>query len=95
VRGIEPSGLLAETIGDTIYIDSTADGYGWYLGTVLFRQVSLYLVDLLTVVSHELGNVLGLPELYGIQQQPGNVMDVMLAPGVRRLPAGSSDGLLG
>jgi fibronectin type 3 domain-containing protein len=80
-----PSGMLGETIGNTVYIDATADGYGWFLGSVLSGQVAPNKIDLLTVVSHELGNVLGLPELQGVQQQPGNVMDDTLAPGVRRL----------
>ena len=80
-----PSGVLGETIGNTVYIDATADGYGWFLGSVLSGQVAPNKIDLLTVVSHELGNVLGLPELHGAQQQPGNVMDDTLAPGVRRL----------
>jgi hypothetical protein len=76
-----PRGVLGETVGNTITIDATADGYGWSLGHV----VAPHKVDLLTVVCHEFGNVLGLPEL-GTLTNPGNVMDITLAPGVRRLP---------
>jgi hypothetical protein len=76
-----PGGMLGEEAGSTIYIDSTAAGYGWSLGT----QVAPNMVDLLTVVSHELGHELGLPDL-DTQTNPGNVMDDTLAPGLRRLP---------
>ena len=38
------------------------------------------------------GNVLGLPELHG-EQQPGDVMIDTLAPGLRRLPGGTSGNL--
>jgi hypothetical protein len=42
-------------------------------------------IDLLTVVTHELGHVLGLEDVAN-EQHPGDVMDVLLEPGVRRLP---------
>jgi fibronectin type 3 domain-containing protein len=76
-----PAGVLGDTVGKVVYIDRTADGYGWSVG----GQVAPDKVDLLTVVSHELGNILGLPELDPLSN-PGNVMDRSLAPGVRRLP---------
>ncbi len=41
------------------------------------------------MVSHELGHELGLPDL-DARANPGNLMDGTLAPGVRRLPFGSS-----
>ena len=63
------------------YIDSKAAGYGWSLG----QRVAPHKVDLLTVVCHELGNVFGLPELDALTN-PGNVMDLTLPVGVRRLP---------
>jgi hypothetical protein len=46
-------------------------------------------VDLLTVVSHELGHELGLSDL-NMLTDPSNVMDGTLAPGVRRLPGADS-----
>jgi fibronectin type 3 domain-containing protein len=76
-----PGGMLGEESGNTIYIDSNAAGYGWSLG----NHVAPHKVDLLTVVSHELGHELGLPDL-DTQSSPDNVMDGTLAPGVRRLP---------
>jgi hypothetical protein len=42
-------------------------------------------IDLLTVVTHELGHALGLDDLDS-SANPGNVMDDMLLPGIRRLP---------
>lgn len=78
-----PGGLLGYTAGDVVTIDTNAAGYGWSLGAV----ASPHKVDLLTVVSHELGHVMGLSELHGNEQEPNNVMDDTLAPGVRRLPS--------
>lgn len=76
-----PGGRLGQEGGGTIEIDSDAAGYGWSLGPV----VAPHKIDLLTVVSHELGHELGLPDL-GTQSNPGNLMDDTLAPGLRRLP---------
>ena len=42
-------------------------------------------VDLLTVLEHELGHVLGLPD----NAQAGDLMDITLEPGVRRAPTGA------
>src|SRR4051812_7427265 len=42
-------------------------------------------IDLLTVVMHEMGHVLGLDDL-DVQATPHDLMTVSLAPGIRRLP---------
>jgi hypothetical protein len=76
-----PAGMLGDTVGNVIYIDPTAQGYGWSLGA---RPLANR-VDLLTVVGHELGHILGLPDV-DPQAHPGDVMDDNLPPGVRRLP---------
>jgi hypothetical protein len=76
-----PGGLLAETAGNEIIIDSNAAGYGWALGAV----VSPHKVDLLTVVCHELGHLIGLSDVDTLTH-PGDVMDATLTPGTRRLP---------
>jgi hypothetical protein len=45
-------------------------------------------VDLLTVVSHEMGHVLGLPD-FANAAFPYDVMDISIATGVRRIPQAS------
>ena len=85
-----PSGILGETLGNTITIDK--NGYGWWLGG---DDVAPNKVDLLTVVTHELGHELGLPDV-NTQSQPNDVMDGTLAPGVRRqlfAELGDTDGV--
>jgi hypothetical protein len=42
-------------------------------------------VDLLSVVEHEMGHVLGLPDVANAAE-PNDLMDISIAPGVRRLP---------
>jgi hypothetical protein len=51
-------------------------------------------MDLLTVVEHELGHVLGLPDVPA-QVAPDDLMDTTLATGVRRLPSPEDMNALG
>jgi uncharacterized repeat protein (TIGR01451 family) len=68
-----PGGELGFTAGGEIWIDQTAAGWGWAVngGSGM---------DLLTVVSHELGHVLG------FEHSGTGVMEAALPPGVRRVP---------
>ncbi len=91
------NGVLANTAGKVVTIDATADGFGWYVNPSgsAFQPVpnsDAYFarlgsaatggMDLLTVIEHELGHILGLDDLDG-----GNsLMATTLATGVRRLP---------
>jgi subtilisin-like proprotein convertase family protein len=85
-----PAGYLGLT-ADRVWIDATADGYGWYIGPIFADDAHLRRpgqlqtggkMDLLTVVAHELGHVLGLED----NQDAGDLMAETLSLGVRRLP---------
>src|SRR5204863_8404462 len=86
--------------GMVVTLDATAAGHGWFVdptpgddsefalaggveGRAPAGSAAAGRMDLLTVVDHELGHVLGLDDL---SASSGDVMDVSLAEGVRRLP---------
>ena len=88
-------GVLANTAGKVITIDVTADGFGWYVNpsTSAFNPIpnsDAYFaqagspaagrMDLLTVIEHELGHILGLNDVDG----GDGLMSTALAAGVRR-----------
>jgi hypothetical protein len=85
---------LGLTTPAEVLIDSDAAGYGWNTGygsrdagsrpSALRSPLSF---DLLTVVMHELGHVLGLPDLDGDEHQ-GALMGGRLRPGVQRVSVG-------
>jgi hypothetical protein len=75
-----PSGWLGESLGNVVLIDATADGHGWSLGGPVAGQV-----DLLTVVEHEMGHLLGLSDVTG----GAGLMSETLAPGMRRAVDGN------
>src|SRR6185369_12973970 len=94
---------LGWTSQNTIWIDQTAQGYGWYTdvspsSSAAFAQITgtnevqaapsspaYGHVDLLTVVTHELGHVLGFASIdSGILGH--NWMTATLGTGVRRSP---------
>ena len=88
---------LAITTGDSILIDDDAAGFGWYVGTTddAFEATGVegelaaragseaaQNMDLLTVVMHEMGHLLG------YSHEAEGLMQPTLAAGVRLLPAG-------
>jgi hypothetical protein len=91
-----PGQYLGATDGNVIYIDRDAAGYGWFVestslgissedGRNVFDSANLNTAanqfDLLTVVAHELGHVLGLEHEAG----DSHLMSESLHPGVRRM----------
>jgi uncharacterized repeat protein (TIGR01451 family) len=73
-----PDGELGWELPGQIWIDATAAGWGWSLGSTPVPGR----MDLLTVVSHEVGHVLG----FGDHASGNDIMTTALATGVRRLP---------
>ncbi len=99
--GTLSKGVLADTAGSVITIDASAGGFGWYTNTSSndFQPVANSVdqsakagtaavghMDLLTVVDHELGHVLGLPD---VTTGADNLMTQTLSAGTRRLPTAS------
>ncbi len=84
-----------------ITVDADASGYGWYVDTTPGNSsefgrgrghgTAAGAVDLLTVLTHELGHLVGHSEIFG---DSNDVMGIALPVGVRRLPiSGVSAGL--
>ncbi|HXF83072.1 MAG TPA: hypothetical protein VNN19_10005, partial [bacterium] len=69
-------GILGQTLGATIFVDDDAAGFGWFVDYRTAADAPAGGVDLLSVVSHELGHALGLAHGEGI-------MNAALAPGMR------------
>jgi PKD repeat protein len=96
-----PGKLLGQTYGSTILIDANAAGHGWFVDAtpgddLEFRRTrdgqlratrpsAAERMDLLSVVLHELGHVLGFEHALG---SDWDVMVEQLSPGTRRLPFG-------
>jgi len=75
-----------------VWIDSTAAGYGWYIDPTprddhefsgRSNDVVASRMDLLTVLTHELGHILGFDHEAG----DNSLMAATLTPGDRRMPA--------
>ena len=100
VTGLTP-GMLGEYVPGVIYLDPTADGWGWFVDSTpgkdekygskagalaaLPSSGAASHVDLLTVVMHEMGHALGLPDW--TTGSSNDLMAESLAAGVRRLPS--------
>ena len=88
--------MLGQTSANQVLIDASADGWGWFVelnplqntyfvnGTAQFGTPAVGHMDLLTTVLHEMGHVLGLPDL-DLPANSLNVMNDILAPSTRHL----------
>jgi subtilisin-like proprotein convertase family protein len=85
---------LAYHASHTIRIDDNAAGWGWFVDptprddsefTTPGNQGEQGKMDLLTVLAHEMGHLLGLEHT----SMPGDVMDAALNPGMRLMPTAS------
>ncbi|MCT7991818.1 proprotein convertase P-domain-containing protein [Laspinema olomoucense] len=93
--------IVGQARGTTILIDPTAAGYGWFTDGTPFddaeftasgeglhadrNSVAFERMDLLTVVTHEIGHLLGLDDLES-SDRSGDLMYGSLVAGERRLP---------
>jgi hypothetical protein len=76
-----PPGLLGQLVPGTnvIQISRNGSGLGWFIDPQASPPAGAF--DLLTVVVHEMGHLLGLSDV----DRPGEVESTYLAPGVRQL----------
>jgi lipopolysaccharide export system protein LptA len=78
-----PTPYLGLTSGLQVWISQNADGYGWSANPNPAVPPVSGKLDLLTVVAHEMGHVLGFPD-----HDKHDLMDYYLTPGERFLPEG-------
>ena len=78
-----PPGQLGEAYQGSITLDTNASGRGWFVEGAKSNLAGQY--DLLTVISHEIGHLLG----YEHSHSDSDVMASILPTGVRRLPLAS------
>ena len=90
-----PGTTLGLASGAVIYLDANGAGHGWFLDPTpwedsefapgLTDSPAIGKVDLLTVMAHEMGHILGLDDDSATDPFTGNVMAHVLPLGVRRI----------
>ena len=101
-------GTLGMAYANAIYVDIDADGHGWFVDATPgadeeFEQAGGELraragsaaadqIDLLTVIQHELGHILGLDDL---PDDHDDLMAEALSLGTRRTPGAAVDAVFG
>ena len=91
-----PGNVLAQARGDLIRLDASAAGRGWFVDENPVDEngpEGSDRVDLLTVILHEMGHVLGMDDDLG--GEPDDLMHSWLSVGQRRLPAAAVDEVVG
>ncbi|MCU0259744.1 MAG: matrixin family metalloprotease, partial [Ilumatobacteraceae bacterium] len=80
-----PATAVAHTIGTTVYVDADAAGFGWHLDPT--TPVADGAVDLLSVLTHELGHALG------FDHTETGIMAPIVEPGTRLVAPASAAGV--
>ncbi len=91
-----PDNVLAQARGDVVQLDVNAAGRGWFVDQDPHDELGpedSNRVDLLTVVLHEMGHVLGLDDAF--DSDPNSLMHPWLSVGQRRLPESAVDEIVG
>jgi hypothetical protein len=99
-----PGNVLGLAQDGKIWLDATASGLGWFVdptpdrneeftrnesGELVASGPAAQAIDLLTVLVHEMGHILGLPDYVTAYAQ--NVMADLIGSGTRRIPASAAD----
>jgi hypothetical protein len=105
-----PAGYLGMAFAEAIYVDINADGHGWFVDATPGEDEEFQLdgdalraradgaaadrIDLLTVLAHEFGHVLGLDDL-SLDDHAADLMAEALPLGVRRSASSAVDAVFG